>query len=67
MEKSRFDINNYEFKVEGIHRVAWAKNSFWVGIISLLFTGFENAVVFQSCMALSAWLYQFSVKPVLKK
>jgi hypothetical protein len=67
MDKSRFDINNYEFKVEGTHRIAWAKNFFWIGLVSILFTGFENAIVCQYCMALSAWLYQFSVKPIFKK
>ena len=67
MEKSRFNIKNYEFKAEGVHCIAWAKNFFWVGLISILFTGFENAVVCQYCMASSACLYHFSVKPVFKK
>ena len=61
------DASNYSFRIEGHGRICWAKNFFYVALVSAFFTDPESIQSISFiCFALSSILYTFGVKPVFE-
>ena len=64
--KDYFDPKNFVFEARGIYRICWAKNFYWLGIISALINWGELHWLSFWFFVTSSYLYGNSVVTVLK-
>tara|TARA_R100001163_G_C5067310_1_gene206327 strand:+ start:3264 stop:3503 length:240 start_codon:yes stop_codon:yes gene_type:complete len=61
------DPNNYSFRIKGHARICWAKNFFYIAVISAFFINPEHTKnISFACFLMSSVLYTLGVKPVFK-
>tara|TARA_Y100000356_G_C11174178_1_gene243057 strand:- start:252 stop:461 length:210 start_codon:yes stop_codon:yes gene_type:complete len=65
--KEYFDPENFVFKTRGIYRICWAKNFYYLGIISAIINWGEVHWLSYFFFIASSYLYGTSVVASLKK